>query len=258
MTTSRRPAQPRRRPQHARAGLPSVGTTAILNEQPETHSRRSGVAFDQTITPAPVSVRPGSVPPSRRGSRTFPPSHVSTVVEPATSPKQTTTFRTATGEVADTALTSPGKRRTVIAVGSIVGLAAVGLAITILVTRPSNQPRGRPNQRPRHPPQTPPRSPRPRPRSPSAFPLCAPATPCPAAEMAPAPAEEPNRTRRAAPASPRRVAKRWPTSPNPRPRPKLHRPRPVARRTPSAGRPSRARLRSRPCFATRRSSSATH
>ena len=114
-------------------GVQSVGTTAILSEQPESRSRRSGVAFDQTMaTPAPVSLRPGS----------FPPSHVSTVVEPATSPKQTTTFRTATGEMADTALTSSSKRRTVIAVGSIVGLAALGLAITVLVTRPSPHPAG--------------------------------------------------------------------------------------------------------------------
>jgi serine/threonine protein kinase len=114
-------------------GIPSVGSTAILDAQPPMQSRRSGVAFDETMaTPAPLSLRPGS----------FPPSHVSTIVEPVTSPKQTTTFRTATGEVADTALTSSGKRRTVIAVGSIVGLAAVGLAITLVVTRPSPRPAG--------------------------------------------------------------------------------------------------------------------
>ena len=133
-------------------GVPAVGSTAILNQQPESRWRRSGAAFDETMaTPAPVSVRPGSVPPgspraapaqwpggpvsSRPGS--VPPSYISTVVEPTTSPKQTTTFRTATGEVADIDLTSNGKRRAVIAVGSIVGLAAVGLAITLLVTRPS-------------------------------------------------------------------------------------------------------------------------
>jgi hypothetical protein len=138
-------------------GVPAVGSTAILNQQPESRWRRSGAAFDETMaTPAPVSVRPGSVPPgsqraasaqwpggpvsSRPGS--VPPSHISTVVEPTTSPKQTTTFRNATGEVADTAFTSNGKRRAVIAVGSIVGLAAVGLAITLLVTRPSPHPAG--------------------------------------------------------------------------------------------------------------------
>jgi serine/threonine protein kinase len=139
-TALRRYATSRSTPVH---GMPAVGTTAILDEQPETHSRRSGVAFDQTMaTPAPVSVRPGSVPPSRASSRpgSVPPAHISTVVEPVTSPKQTTTFRTATGEIADTALTTPGRRRTMIAVGSIVGLAAVGLAITLLVTRPSNHP----------------------------------------------------------------------------------------------------------------------
>ena len=122
-------------------GIPVVGSTAILNEQPAANSRRSGVAFDQTMaTPAPVSLRPGSYQPSRPAS--YPPSRVSTIVEPVTSPKQTTTFRTATGEVADTALSAPGKRRTVIAVGAIVGLAAVGLAITLLVTRPSHHPTG--------------------------------------------------------------------------------------------------------------------
>jgi serine/threonine protein kinase len=114
-------------------GVPAVGTTAILNAQPDSRWRRSGAAFDETMaTPAPVSLRPGS----------FPPSHVSTVVEPLTSPKQTTTFRTAAGEVADTAFSSNGKRRAVIAVGSIVGLAAVGLAITLLVTRTSARPAG--------------------------------------------------------------------------------------------------------------------
>lgn len=124
-------------------GIPAVGSTAILNEQYETHSQRSGVAFDLTMaTPPPVSLRPGSVPASHVSARpgSFPPSHISTVVEPSTSPKQTTTFRNATGEVADTAFTSHGKRRAVIAVGSIVGLAAVGLAITLLVTRPANHP----------------------------------------------------------------------------------------------------------------------
>ena len=115
-------------------GMPSVGTTSILDAPQETYSRRPPSAYDRTMaTPAPVSVKPG----------TFPPSHVPTVVEPAPSPKQsTTTFRTATGEVADTALTSTGRRRTIIAAGSIVGLAAVGLAVTLLVTRPSPRPTG--------------------------------------------------------------------------------------------------------------------
>jgi hypothetical protein len=114
-------------------GVPAVGSTAILNQQPETRWRRSGAAFDETMaTPAPISLRPGSVPPSR----------VSTVVEPSAGPRQTTTFRTAAGEMADTVLSSNSKRRTVIAVGSIVGLAAVGLAITLLVTRPSPRPAG--------------------------------------------------------------------------------------------------------------------
>jgi len=109
---------------------PSPHTTAI-DTQSNAHWSSPRFAFDQTMaTPAPVSLRPGSVPPS----------HVSTMVEPVAIPKQTTTFRTAAGEVSDTALTGTGKRRTVIAVGAIVGLAAVGLAITVLVTRPSSPP----------------------------------------------------------------------------------------------------------------------
>jgi serine/threonine protein kinase len=124
-------------------GLPSVGTTAILDEQPSAPARRSGVAFDETMaTPAPVLLRPGSVPPSRIPTRpgSVPPSHISTVVEPVASPRQSTTFRNATGEISHTDLTSPGKTRTVIAVASIVGLAAVGLAITLFVTRSSGHP----------------------------------------------------------------------------------------------------------------------
>jgi serine/threonine-protein kinase len=171
-------------------GVPSVGSTAILGEQYASQARRSGVAFDQTMaTPAPLSLRPGSYASSRPSS--VPPSHISTVVEPATSPKQTTTFRTASGEVADSDGTSPGKRRAVIAVGSIVGLAAVGLAITILVTRPSPQPSGsaEPAAAARAPdpipiPAAPPAEPEPVPA------FVPPPPPAPAAEQPPAPAEE--------------------------------------------------------------------
>jgi serine/threonine protein kinase len=86
-------------------------------------------------TPAPVTLRPGSVPP-RPGSR--PPSHIPTMVEPTAPTKQTTTFRTHTGEVTEAPLLSPpSKRRTVVAVSAVVGVAAVALAITVLVTRPS-------------------------------------------------------------------------------------------------------------------------
>jgi serine/threonine-protein kinase len=194
-------------------GLPAVGTTAILNEQPETHSRRSGVAFDHTITPAPVSVRPGSVPPARMSGQpgTFPPSHVSTVVEPATSPKQTTTFRTATGEVADTALTSPGKRRAVIAIGSIVGLAAVGLAITLLVTRPSNHlgaPAEPASAAPAPEPATIPAVPTAQPERVPAFEPPPPPAVAPTAEMAPFPGEDTKHHKKGSPGKPKKPGER--------------------------------------------------
>ncbi len=109
-------------------GVPSAGYFPGIEPPASVPYRNSGFALEQTMaTPAPVSLT----------ADPFPPSHVSTVIEPSTSPKQTTTFRNATGEVEDTALASPGKRRTLIAAGAIIGIAAVGLAITILVTRPS-------------------------------------------------------------------------------------------------------------------------
>jgi len=179
-------------------GVPAVGSTAILAEPYQSHSRRSGVAFDQTMaTPPPLSMRPGSSPSSRPGSfasskpGSYPPSHVSTFVEPGTSPKQTTTFRTATGEMGDTASTSPSKRRTVIAVGAIVGLAAVGLAITLVVTRPSPHPAGsaEPAAAARAPEPDPiPVAPPPQAERIPAF--VPPPSPAPAAEQPPAPAEE--------------------------------------------------------------------
>ena len=171
-------------------GVPSVGSTAILGEQYASHARRSGVAFDQTMaTPAPLSLRPGSFASSKPGS--VPPSHISTVVEPVTSPKQTTTFRTATGEMADTNIRSPSKRRTAIAVGSIIGLAAVGLAITILVTRPSPQPSGPAAPAAAAPAPDPEPIPAPPPPQPERMPaFVPPPPPAPAAEQPPAPAEE--------------------------------------------------------------------
>jgi serine/threonine protein kinase len=93
-------------------------------------------------TPPPLTLRPGSVPPRpgsvppRPGSK--PPSYIATLVEPTAPTKQTTTFRTHTGEVAEApSLSPPNKRRTVVAVSAIVGVAAVALAITVLVTRPT-------------------------------------------------------------------------------------------------------------------------
>jgi len=119
---------------------PAVGSTAILVEQrppswppgrpPSRPPGRppSGFAFDQTMaTPAPVTVTPG----------VFQPPFASTVTEPVAGVKQSTTFRHATGESVEVDVDFRPKRRTAIAVASIVGLAAVGLTVTVLVTRPS-------------------------------------------------------------------------------------------------------------------------
>ena len=120
---------------------PPVGNTAILIEQPpfgrppsrpparQPSRPNSGYAFDQTMaTPAPVSVTPG----------VFQPPRTSTFDEPANGGKQTTTFRNAAGEASDTDYLVRPKRRTAIAVATIVGLAAVGLAVTVMITRPSS------------------------------------------------------------------------------------------------------------------------
>jgi serine/threonine-protein kinase len=125
---------PRATPVH---GVPSVGTTSILEAvdvaQESRLRRRPISAFDATMaTPAPVSVRPPS----------FAPSHIPTLVDSSASPKQTTTFRTATGEVTDTVHTSTNKRRNIIAAVSIVGFAAAGLTVTLLVTRSTPHPAG--------------------------------------------------------------------------------------------------------------------
>jgi serine/threonine protein kinase len=131
---------------------PQVGTTAILDEPrrpspsrppssspyrppsypPSRPPSNPHFAYDQTMaTPAPVSITPG----------VFQPATASRFPEPPAPVKQTTTFRHATGESTDMAFNVGHKRRTAIAVASIVGLAAVGLAITMLVTRPgANKP----------------------------------------------------------------------------------------------------------------------
>jgi serine/threonine protein kinase len=182
-------------------GLPATSSTAILNEQPATNWRRSGAAFDQTMaTPPPVLVRPGSVPPS----------HVSTVVEPVTSPKQTTTFRTAAGEVSDTELTSSSRRRTVIAVGSIVGLAAVGLAITLLVTRPSTHPAGSTGPAAASAPAAEPAAIPAEPERIPAFEPPAPPRPAPTVEPTPLPAEETKQHKRGSATKPKKPGERVP------------------------------------------------
>ncbi len=115
---------------------PPVGTTAIL-DQPAGARSPSGLAFDQTMaTPAPLSITPPLYrTPSSRGYH--PPGPGPT---PPGELKQTTTFRNAAGESLEVDLLGRGKRRTVVAVASIVGLAAAGLAVTLLVTRPADKP----------------------------------------------------------------------------------------------------------------------
>jgi serine/threonine protein kinase len=164
-------------------GMPSVDSTAVLNELHEKPRRQSAIsAFERTTaTPGPVPVSPG----------TFPPSHVPTVVEPATTPKKsTTTFRTSAGEVSDTALTSMGKRRTIIATASIVGFAAVGLAVTLLVTRPSPQPAVPAEPAAAAPAPEPTAIPEVPVAQPERIPAIEPPTPPPAIAPAPLPAEE--------------------------------------------------------------------
>lgn len=128
-------------------GGPSPVRTAVLGpEDGESAAQRAVMPFDRTMaTPPPVAVgaRSPSRPP-RPPSK--PPSRISTLVEPAATvppvgpAKQTTTFRNATGELGETDLRIRGKRNTVVAVVAVVALAAVGLLVTLLVTRPSGKP----------------------------------------------------------------------------------------------------------------------
>jgi serine/threonine protein kinase len=118
-------------------GLPRTERTAVMESQPDSPQQGTDLGFDVTLaTPPPLSVKqskPGSIPPS----------NIPTLLDQKHKAKQsTTTFRNATGEVeiADTALTSPSKRRAVFAVASIVALAAIALIVTVVVTRPTPSP----------------------------------------------------------------------------------------------------------------------
>lgn len=151
--------------------MPSPVATAILDAAPSRPSH--GMAFDGTLaTPPPLSPKP----------RTFPPAKVPTYVEPTTGLKQTTTFRNAAGEVSDTELVPRGKRRTAIAVAAIVGLAAIGLVLTVILTRPTaskpaadTTPTARvPEPEPENPPPPPPPAPVPEPTRPPEHPSAAP------------------------------------------------------------------------------------
>jgi eukaryotic-like serine/threonine-protein kinase len=123
---------------------PSAMRTALLDEQQGMAAQRA-MPFDRTMaTPPPVPVgRMPSRPPGRAPS--WPPSHISTMVDPSstvpppTPIKQSTTFRHATGELGMANTSVRGKRTTVVAVAAVVALAAAGLIITLLVTRPSGK-----------------------------------------------------------------------------------------------------------------------
>jgi hypothetical protein len=158
-----------------------VGNTAILPQQWPGGRPRSGFALDQTMaTPAPVSITPG----------VFQPVQSSRVVEPAAGVKQTTTFRNASGEATDLNFNGArGKRRTVVAVAAIVGLAAAGLAITVLVTRPSPGKPAAPESAATTPAPEPEPVPAPKFTPPPAVPAFEPPPPAPAAEPTP-PADE--------------------------------------------------------------------
>jgi serine/threonine protein kinase len=161
---------------------PPVGNTAILGDQPSAPSyvphRQSGLGFDQTMaTPAPVSLTPGVYKPP-----TYPPVHA-----PVTAPKQTTTFRNATGESMDVDMDVRPKRRVVLAVAGIVGLAAAGLLITVLVTRPTSRPSAAPEPTATTPA---PAAPEPLPEPKFTPPPAAPAFEPPAPTPAPAPTAE--------------------------------------------------------------------
>jgi serine/threonine protein kinase len=96
-----------------------------------------------SVTPAPVRVGSPSRPPR---PPSHPPAQGSTLVDPAAqldptgAAKQPTTFRTTTGEVAVADISLRPKRHTAIAVAAVVGLAAVGLVVTLVVTRPPSKP----------------------------------------------------------------------------------------------------------------------
>jgi hypothetical protein len=102
--------------------------------------------------------------------------------EPAGTAKQPTTFRTTTGEVAVTDISLRPKRHTAVAVAVVVGLAAAGLVVTQLVTRPPSKTAATetapPAPEPVPPPPPPPPAPEPEPE-PEPVPEVQPAPPPP-------------------------------------------------------------------------------
>jgi hypothetical protein len=104
--------------------------------------------------------------------------------------KQTTTFRTSNGEISDTDMVSPRNRKTAIAIASVVGLAAAGLAVTLLVTRPSKGPVETPTAQPAIPAAALPEPEKPAPSPPPPPPVVA--QPDPVPEKATEPTDEPS------------------------------------------------------------------
>jgi serine/threonine-protein kinase len=194
---------------------PSAGNTAILPQQRTPSPSRPAFAFDRTITPAPVSITPGvfqsggtSVLPGTTRPSSYPARPPSVHPRPPSShpprslgetAKQSTTFRNAAGESSEVDVDLRPKRRTAAAVGVIVGLAAVGLGVTLLVTRPPANKTSISAPEPPAAPLPPP------PPEPVPLPELAPPTPTPAPrvvespppdEVKPPPAEDNDRTRR--------------------------------------------------------------
>ncbi len=122
-------ARPASRPPYG----PSTATPAPV--YPRSPSRPP--YGSSTVTPAPVRVGSPSRPPRPPSN---PPAPGSTMFDPAAAfepaGKPPTTFRTTTGEVAVADISLRPKRHTAVAVAAVVGLAAVGLVVTLVVTRP--------------------------------------------------------------------------------------------------------------------------
>jgi serine/threonine-protein kinase len=164
---------------------PAVGTTAILGDAQRTPRPHSGFAFDQTMaTPAPVSLTPGVYQPA-------PPARAP---QPSASGRQSTTFRNATGEATDVDIDLRPKRRTAMAIAAIVGFAAAGLVVTLLVTRPAPSKPATPEPAAAAPAPAPEPTPPPTFTPPPAAPTVEPPPPTPTAAPTP-PADEPSKPR---------------------------------------------------------------
>jgi serine/threonine-protein kinase len=183
---------------HASAA-PSLGAsptvrTAILDEPPHAEVPRPSAH-------PPMAPKPSSVP---------------TLVEPVavarpSSTERSTTFRTAAGELRNTGASTRGARPAVMAIAGVVGLAAAGLIVTLLVTGQSQSSTS--NQTtataPPAPLPPPPAAPTPPPAAPETVPAGVPT------KLAPEPpatrkAQKPRSTKRTPSAPLKTVDKKWP------------------------------------------------